>query len=123
MDRFEGRCWLDWWANSSTLFGSAEVTAVITASDAGWEAHGRLVGEIDEERDGFAFLCDLDPVFTLRFEDGSTFDVTVHAADDQRRFTLTEYTGPVHRPVNISWDGCVKHQVGPDTCSPVSRPA
>ncbi|MEU6076866.1 hypothetical protein [Micromonospora sp. NPDC047074] len=90
MDRFEGRCWLDWWANSSTLFDSVEVAAVITASAAGWEAHGRLVSDVDEDRDGFAFLCDLDPVFTLRFEDGSTIDVTVHPTDDHRRFTLTE---------------------------------
>ncbi|RZT77238.1 hypothetical protein EV382_0386 [Micromonospora violae] len=62
MDRFEGRCWLDWWANSST----------------------------NKDLDGFAFLCDLDPVFTLRFEDASTFDVTVHPTDDHRGFTLTE---------------------------------
>ncbi|MGC4792264.1 hypothetical protein ACLQ22_31150 [Micromonospora sp. DT178] len=90
MDRFEGRCWLDWWANSSTLFDSVEVTAVITASDAGWEAYGRLVNDSNEDRDDFAFLCDLDPVFTLRFEDASTIDVTVHPTDDHRRITLTE---------------------------------
>jgi hypothetical protein len=100
MDRFEGRCWLDWWANSSTLLGSAEVHAVITASDAGWHAHGHLISDEEEQRDGFAFLCDLDPVFTLRFPDEATIAVVVHLADDHRRFTLTEYTGPAHRQID-----------------------
>jgi hypothetical protein len=104
MDRFEGRCWLDWWANSSTLLGSAEVHVVITAGDAGWDAYGHLITGQDEERDGFAFLCDLDPVFTLRFADESAIAVTVHPADDRHRFTLTEYTGPVRRPIDHSFD-------------------
>ncbi|MFY1617319.1 hypothetical protein [Micromonospora sp. WMMD736] len=99
MDRFEGRCWLDWWANSSLTFGPVEVAVVITASDAGWDARGHLVGDSDDDRDGFAFLCDLDPVFTLRFEDESTVEVTVHPFQDHRRFTLTEYIGPVNHQV------------------------
>ncbi|MET8354888.1 hypothetical protein [Micromonospora sp. NPDC005206] len=82
MDRVEGRCWLDWWANSSTLLGSIEVAVVITAADAGWEARGHLVSDRNEDRDAFAFLCDLDPVFTLRFEDDSAVAVTVQAADE-----------------------------------------
>jgi hypothetical protein len=99
MDRFEGRCWLDWWANSSTLLGSVEVAIVITATTTNWEANGRLVSQSDEDRDGFAFLCELDPVFTLRFEDESTVAVTVHPTDVHRRFSLTEYTEPCQRPV------------------------
>ncbi|PWR14566.1 hypothetical protein DKT69_15660 [Micromonospora sicca] len=99
MDRFEGRCWLDWWANSSTLLGSVEVAVVITAADAGWEARGRLVSDGDEDQEAFAFLCDLDPVFMLRFEDESRAAVTVHPSDGHRRFSLTEYTGPVQRSV------------------------
>ncbi|RKN35730.1 hypothetical protein [Micromonospora musae] len=99
MDRFEGRCWLDWWANSSTLLGSIEVSVVIATAGAGWDARGRLVSKDDEDRDGFAFLCDLDPVFMLRSEDGSTVDVTVHPTDEYRRFALTEYSGSVARLV------------------------
>lgn len=94
VDRFEARCWLDWWANSSTLLGSVEVAVMVTANNAGWNARGHLARDTDEDRDGFAFLCDLDPVFTLRFEDESTVIVTVQPSDDHRRFTLTEYTGP-----------------------------
>jgi hypothetical protein len=101
MDRFEGRCWLDWWANSSTLLGSVEVAVVIATAAAGWVADGRLVNESDEVREAFAFLCELDPVFTLRFEDESAVAVTVHPTDGHRRFRLSEYTGPVQRSVDI----------------------
>ncbi|ADU07525.1 hypothetical protein O7630_05115 [Micromonospora sp. WMMD718] len=99
MDRFEGRCWLDWWANSSTLLDSVEVAVVIAAATGGWEANGRLVSDSDEDREAFAFLCELDPVFALRFEDESVVAVTVHPTDAHRRFRLTEYTGPVQRSV------------------------
>jgi hypothetical protein len=102
MDRFEGRCWLDWWANSSTNLGGSEVSVVITPTETGWDAHGQLVS--DEDQEGFAFLCDLDPVFTLRFEDGSTIAVTVIPAGGHHRFTLTEYTGPAHRSVSYCID-------------------
>jgi hypothetical protein len=101
MDRFEGRCWLDWWANRSTNFGDIEVSVVITPIETGWDAHGQLVN--DDEREPFAFLCDLDSVFTLRFHDGSTIQVTLTPTDD-RRFTLTEYTGPVNRPIDYRID-------------------
>ncbi|MDW3846964.1 hypothetical protein NMK34_10145 [Micromonospora sp. BRA006-A] len=99
MERFEGRCWLDWWANSSTVLGSVKVAIVIAAVTGDWEADGRLVSASDEDREAFAFLCELDPVFTLRFEDGSVLAVTVQPTDRHRRFTLTEYTGPVQQAV------------------------
>lgn len=99
MDRFEGRCWLDWWANSFTLLGSAEIAVVIAAAGGG-EAEGHLLSDSDEEREGFAFLCDLDPVFMLRFEDDSTIPVTVGTLEEDGRFALTEYTGPAHRSIN-----------------------
>ena len=46
MDRFEDRCWLDWWANSlPLLLDSVEVVVVITAATGGWEANGHLVSD------------------------------------------------------------------------------
>ncbi|MGW5669393.1 hypothetical protein [Micromonospora sp. NPDC003776] len=96
MERFEGRCRLEWWANRSTLLGSVEVAVVISPRGASWDAHGRLVDDEESDREAFAQLCDLDPVFTLRFEDASTVVVIVHSAGEQGRFTLTEYGGP-HR--------------------------
>jgi hypothetical protein len=64
MDRFEGRCWLDWWANSSTNFGDIEVSVVITPIETGWDAHGQLIN--DDQREALAFLCDMDPACPLR---------------------------------------------------------
>lgn len=100
VDSFEGRCWLDWWANSSTLLCSAEIAVVIAANGGGWDAHGRLFSHDDEEREAFAFLCDLDSVFILRFEDESIVPVTVHTLDEDGRFALTEYVGPAHRSID-----------------------
>jgi len=98
MDRFEGRCWLDWWANPSTNFGGIEVSVVIMSAKTGWDAHGQLIN--DAEREALAFLRDMDPVFTLRFRDGSTTQVTLTLTDD-RRFTLADYTGQQsQRPVD-----------------------
>ena len=33
VDRFEGRCWLDWWANSSTLLASTAMIADFAVLD------------------------------------------------------------------------------------------
>lgn len=102
MDRFEGRCWLDWWANSSTNLGGMEVSAEgIAPTEAGWMAHVELVNGNDQE--AFMFLCDLDPVFTLRFRDGSTVDVAATPTND-RQATLVEYLGPAHRQITHRLD-------------------
>jgi hypothetical protein len=97
MDRFEGRCWLDWRANSSTTFGGFEISVVITPTGSGWDARGELLAS-DDERELFTFLCDMDPVFTLRFHDSSTVQVTLTPTGD-RRCTLSEQTGPASRQV------------------------
>lgn len=101
MDRFEGRCWLDWWANTTTLMETFDVAVTITENGAGWDAQGDLISRDDAVREGFAFLCDLDPVFELRFEDGSTVGVNVEPTGAPTRFALTEYTGPGWR--RVAW--------------------
>src|SRR5690242_18514341 len=68
MDRDEHCCRLDWWANPSTLLGSAEIAVVITATSDGWDAHARLLSDNDDEHATFTFLHTLDPIFTLPFE-------------------------------------------------------
>lgn len=102
MDRVERRCHLDWWANPVALLASVEVAVVIAGTDTGWAAEGHLISDDEEERDGFAFLCDIDPVFTLRFDDESTIEVTVHPpASGDGKFAITEYIGPEHRPISV----------------------
>jgi hypothetical protein len=87
----EEQAWLDWWANPSTVLGSVEVTVVVATDDSGWHVTGRVTRESDIE--SFDFLRSLDPTFSLRFSDKSTFAVTVDAADDHRHFTLREHAG------------------------------
>jgi hypothetical protein len=77
VDRVELRCWLDWWANSSTVLASVDAIVSVESRADGWRADGRLVSADREEHEAFAFLCALDPVFCLRFADGSTVTVTV----------------------------------------------
>lgn len=102
MDRVERRCHLDWWANSVTLLASVEVAVVIAATDTGWAAEGHLISDDEDERDGFAFLCNIDPVFILRFDDESTIEVTVHPPEiGGGTFGITEYIGPAHRPFSL----------------------
>ncbi|MER7282245.1 hypothetical protein ABT369_48230 [Dactylosporangium sp. NPDC000244] len=101
MDRFEGRAWLEWWANPSTVLGVAEIDLVVTAGD-GWDARGRLVTTTAEDREGFAFLCEMDPVFELRFADESQLTVEVRDLRDDGRFELVEYDWPPERPITVS---------------------
>ena len=98
MERFEGRCRLDWWANSVTLLASVEIELTVAVTTAGWAADGHLIDSGDD--DGFISLCEMDPVFLLWIDDESTIAVTVHPAEDGRRFSLTGYTGSAHPTVS-----------------------
>jgi len=90
VERFEGRGWLEWWANSSTMLASVEIAMVVTVDGRDWSGQGHLVSGNDDDRDGFVLLCELDPVFLLRFDsegDGDGVPVTVHdLKDGGRRF-------------------------------------
>lgn len=70
-------------------------SVVIVPTESWWDARGRLLAGGDE-CELFTFLRDMDPVFTLRFPDGSAVEVTVTPAGD-RRFTLAEHTDPRRR--------------------------
>ena len=87
------RAWLDWWANSATRLGSIEVELEAGATDAG-DTRGRLVADSFGTLEDFEFLCSLDPVFSLRFADGSMVAVRVAATGDRREVTLHEHEGP-----------------------------
>lgn len=95
VDRYEGRCWLDWWANPSTNLAGTAVSVAITSASTGWDARARLIDPA--ARSGLAFLVEIDPVFLLRFSDAGAIPVTVDLTHADH-VTLTEYPGTEHRP-------------------------
>ena len=107
VDRVEFHCRLEWWANSTTLLGCPEVAVVVTASGSELVGHGRLVSEDDDDHEGFVFLCEMDPVFTMRFDDGQALPVTVtvhHLENDGRRFCVGRVSRANDRPIDFQID-------------------
>lgn len=94
MSRVEVRCRLGGWANPTINLFGVEMTAAVTATDDGWEERGRLALDNAETMESLTLLREASPFFTLRFDDGGENTVTVHPADDDGWFTMTEYTGP-----------------------------
>ncbi|WP_042440621.1 hypothetical protein [Streptacidiphilus albus] len=91
MEFYESVAHLEWWANRSTCLGRFELSVRITAEPGGWRAVGVATAPwSDEDREGFAFLMALEPLFTLRFPDDSTVLVTVAAPCEIDRFGLIE---------------------------------
>lgn len=87
MDRYEGPARLEWWANRSTCFGSVDVELSVTAGADGWHASTVFAAPLDDDdREGWSFLMDLSPYFTLRLleDEGSTIDVKVDNEPDGR---------------------------------------
>ncbi|MBB4736630.1 hypothetical protein BJY16_000089 [Actinoplanes octamycinicus] len=91
MDRYAGRARLIWQANSVTFLCDEEIDVTIAAEADGWSAGGRFVQFSEEEWAGFAMLCELDPVFELAFDDGSSFWVVAHPDEIHGTFRLTEF--------------------------------
>jgi hypothetical protein len=80
MDHYEGPARLEWWANRSTCLGSAEVALSVSVDANAWHASAIFARPLSgEDREGWSFLMDLDPYFTLRLleDDDSTIDVWV----------------------------------------------
>jgi len=88
MDSYRGRARLEWWANAGTCIDSYPVRLVVDATEDGWDAQAKLARRGD--REGLAFLRMADNWFTLRFADGSTFEVTVGEPERRGWFPLTE---------------------------------
>lgn len=96
MDSFEGTATLEWWANSSTCLAGLRVRIAVRVAGNDWTCEAvpdpLLAGE---DQDSFAFLMALDPLFTLRLDDGSLLHVDVAVAGDDGRLALTAHqAGP-----------------------------
>jgi hypothetical protein len=92
MDGYEGPAMLEWWANRSTCLGALGVRVTVRVTGNDWTCDAVFDPPLSaEDREGFDFLMELDPLFTLRFDEGSTLLVDVVAAGDERRLALTAY--------------------------------
>ncbi|GLW59554.1 hypothetical protein [Kitasatospora phosalacinea] len=91
MDSYEGPARLEWWANGSTCLGEFDVQVSIRPADDNWVCDALLGPELlsDDRREVFDRLMDLDPVFTLRFHEGSEILVNVVKARDGERLAVT----------------------------------
>lgn len=92
MDGYVGPARLEWQANSVTCLGSIDVDLSVVVDDVGWHASARFVAPLlGEDREGWRFLLQLDPYFTLRFleDEQATILVRVDEEADGGRLRLT----------------------------------
>jgi hypothetical protein len=85
MDRYEEAARLEWWANRHTCLGSFDVRVTVLHDASGWHASAVFASPLSEEdREGWGFLMELSPYFTLRFEgdDQAAIDVRVDESED-----------------------------------------
>ncbi|TXS15795.1 hypothetical protein EAO70_15540 [Streptomyces sp. adm13(2018)] len=86
MDRFTGQARLEWWANHATCLGEYDIDITVTVGAVGqWQATGRHANGLDTvQREGWYFLMEMDPHFSLAFpgEDRGGIMVRVVEAGD-----------------------------------------
>jgi hypothetical protein len=97
MTDHESPAHLEWWANPSTCLARIPVRVTAALDGGVWNAAvppdfvGRQAG------DGLQFLIDADPIFTLRFEDGSVTEVVVDHSEDLEHLHLESLQGSGRR--------------------------
>ncbi|MEU1473505.1 hypothetical protein ABZ434_35505 [Streptomyces sp. NPDC005761] len=84
MDSIEGTATLEWWANRSTCLGRLRVGVGVCAGDDGACEASFEPAPAGDDRESFDFLLQLDPLFTLRFDDGSVQLVNVEVGVEGR---------------------------------------
>jgi hypothetical protein len=87
VDRYEGLAHLEWWANRLTCLGAFRVRVLVTAIGTDWLASADFVEPLSaEEHEGWSFLTQLSPYFTLRFEadESAAIDVRVDRSENDR---------------------------------------
>ncbi|MFF3171013.1 hypothetical protein ACFVQ0_00220 [Streptomyces sp. NPDC057900] len=88
MDSYEGTATFEWWANRSTCQGRLCVRVAVRAAGDTWTSEATLESPLaTKDRESFDFLMQLDPHFTLRFDDASTVLVEVAEARATDRVT------------------------------------
>ena len=90
MDSYEGTATLEWWANRSTCLGRLRVQVTVRAAGDNWTSEAILESPLaTEDRESFDFLMQLDPHFTLCFDEASTLLVKVVEVGAEGRLVLT----------------------------------
>ncbi|MFD9001453.1 hypothetical protein ACFV0T_10855 [Streptomyces sp. NPDC059582] len=90
MDSYECTATLEWWADRSTCLGRLGVRVTVRVTADYWTCDAVLEPPLSaEDRESFDFLMKLDPLFTLRLDEGSSLPVDVVAAEDDGRLILT----------------------------------
>ncbi|MFF7299881.1 hypothetical protein [Streptomyces sp. NPDC008265] len=93
MERFAGRGRLEWWANESMCLETYDVDLTVTDDAAGtWQATGRHAHALDAtRREGWDFLMEMDPHFSLAFPGEDRGGITVRVAEaEDGTLTLVE---------------------------------
>ncbi|MFB6560221.1 MULTISPECIES: hypothetical protein [unclassified Streptomyces] len=101
MDRFVGRARLEWWANQSTCLEMYDIDITVTVDAVGkLRATGRHAKSLDTtQREGWAFLMEMDPHFSLAFPGEDRGGITVRVVEAEKG-TLSLTEAP-------DWDGSV----------------
>ncbi|MFJ2559230.1 MULTISPECIES: hypothetical protein [unclassified Streptomyces] len=90
MDRYEGTATLEWWANRSTCLGRLPVRVTVRVTGDNWTCEATPEPPpAAEHRENFNLLRQLDPYFTLRFDDASALLVHVVETRVEGRLILT----------------------------------
>ncbi|MFE1795007.1 hypothetical protein ACFW9L_02455 [Streptomyces sp. NPDC059517] len=90
MDSYEGTATLEWWANRWTCLGRLRVQVAVRAAGDNWTFEATFESPLAaEDRESFDFLMQLDPHFTLCFDDASTLLVEVVETGVEGRLILT----------------------------------
>ncbi|MFJ2091669.1 hypothetical protein ACIOEW_20705 [Streptomyces sp. NPDC087901] len=90
MDSYEGTATLEWWANQSTCLSRLGVRIAVCVVGSHWTCTANLEPPLSAgERQNFALLMQLDPHFTLRFDEENTLLVCVVEAEVERLLSLT----------------------------------
>ncbi|WP_405706445.1 hypothetical protein OG264_04270 [Streptomyces xanthophaeus] len=93
MDRFVGQARLEWWANPSICLGTYDIDITVTVDAVGtlW-ATGRHAKSLDTtQREGWDFLMEMDPHFSLAFPGEERGGITVRVVEAENgTFSLAE---------------------------------
>jgi hypothetical protein len=89
VDRIPNGARLQWWANDVICVADVPVEVLIAIDGGDWVSRATVLRPHD--RSLLEEMAAVDPLFTLRFDDGGTMDVVITFREDSDEFSLTEW--------------------------------